>query len=79
MKKMILLCLVFVFSNAIYAQDSKTKVKKEKATIEKVVKEKRDGAALRPRHRHAGARSYKKKMPRTTVHAPEAPVFVPFY
>ena len=45
MKKMILLCLVFVFSNAIYAQDSKTKVKKEKAAIEKVVKEKKEKVA----------------------------------
>lgn len=41
MKKLILLCLVFVFSNTFYAQDKKTKAKKTKATTEKVVKEKR--------------------------------------
>ena len=41
MKKLILLCLVFVFSNTFYAQDKKTKAKKTKATTEKVVKEKK--------------------------------------
>ena len=45
MKKLILLCLVFVFSNTFYAQDKKTKAKKTKATAEKVVKEKKEKAA----------------------------------
>ena len=36
MKKLILFCLVFVFSSSFYAQDTKAKAKTTKAKTEKV-------------------------------------------
>ena len=44
MKKLILLCLVFVFSNATFAQDVKEKASKTKSKTEKAVKAKKEKA-----------------------------------
>ena len=44
MKKLILLCLVFIFSNTTFAQDVKEKASKTKAKTEKAVKAKKEKA-----------------------------------
>ena len=44
MKKLILLCIVFVFSNMTFAQDAKEKTSKAKSKTEKAVAAKKEKA-----------------------------------